>query len=245
MVTDLFSKWKTTSTASLDDDLRQRDSEIILKRMDSIMTFDEANVKKPKLDILSSRGIEDPVDRFEASGTGQKQKHAQPVEDSLPPSEENVLTGASDNPQSDPDPLRPKSDPKEAILLPPVDTDRKMSKSLLVVEDEPVTQRLLKHILEERGYSVVIAGDGIDALMELGKRKFDLIVSDLSMPNLDGFKLLDYINMKKICSPVIFLTGSDDVDDEVTVLALGARDYIRKPINKDLLLLRLGKVLNQ
>jgi len=114
----------------------------------------------------------------------------------------------------------------------------------LIVEDEPVTQRLLKKILEDRGYEVVMASDGIDALMEIGKRDYDLILSDLSMPNLDGFKLLDVINLKGIRSPVIFLTGSDDVEDEIKVLALGAKDYIRKPINRDLLLLRISKALN-
>jgi DNA-binding response OmpR family regulator len=135
---------------------------------------------------------------------------------------------------------------EEESTAPSTITKKKESPAILVVEDEPVTQRLLKKILEEqRGYGVVIAGDGIDALMELGKREFDLVLSDLSMPNLDGFKLLDFINMKNIRTPVIFLTGSDDVEDEIKVLALGAKDYIRKPINRDLLLLRISKVLNR
>ena len=91
---------------------------------------------------------------------------------------------------------------------------------------------------------MAIAGDGIDALMSLGRGNFDLILTDLSMPNLDGFKLLDFINMKGIKTPIMFLTGSDNVEDEIKLLALGAKDYIRKPINRDLLLLRVSKALH-
>jgi CheY-like chemotaxis protein len=134
--------------------------------------------------------------------------------------------------------------PEENITASSTSTKKKESPVILVVEDELVTQRLLKKILEDRGYGVVIAGDGIDALMELGKRHFDLILSDLSMPNLDGFKFLDFINMKGIKAPIIFLTGSDDVEDEIKVLALGAKDYIKKPINRDLLILRVSKALH-
>ena len=117
--------------------------------------------------------------------------------------------------------------------------------TILVVEDDIVTQRLTKMILEERGYEVVVAEDGVDALMALGKIKFDLILSDINMPNLDGFKLVEFLNQKKIFIPVIFITVREDVEDEIKGLALGAKDYIRKPVNRDLLLLRIRKALNK
>jgi CheY-like chemotaxis protein len=117
--------------------------------------------------------------------------------------------------------------------------------TILVVEDEIVTQRLTKMILEERGYEVVVAEDGVDALMALGKIKFDLILSDINMPNLDGFKLVEFLNQKKIFIPVIFITVREDVEDEIRGLALGAKDYIRKPVNRDLLLLRIRKALDK
>ena len=117
--------------------------------------------------------------------------------------------------------------------------------TILVVEDEIVTQRLTRKILEGRGYEVVVAEDGVDALMALGKINFDLVLCDINMPNLDGFKLVEFLNAKSIFIPVIFITAQDDVEDEIRGLALGARDYIRKPINRDLLLLRIRKALDK
>jgi CheY-like chemotaxis protein len=117
--------------------------------------------------------------------------------------------------------------------------------TILVVEDEIVTQRLTRKILEERGYEVVVAEDGVDALMALGKIKFDLILCDINMPNLDGFKLVEFMNTKNIFIPIIFITIREDVEDEIRGLALGAKDYIRKPVNRDLLLLRIRKALDK
>jgi len=126
----------------------------------------------------------------------------------------------------------------------PIRTSGPMA-TILVVEDEIVTQRLSRKILEERGYEVVVAEDGVDALMALGKINFDLILCDINMPNMDGFKLLEFLNQKKIFIPVIFITVREDVEDEIRGLALGAKDYIRKPVNRDLLLLRIRKALDK
>jgi len=126
----------------------------------------------------------------------------------------------------------------------PIQNSRSLA-TILVVEDEIVTQRLTRKILEERGYEVIVAADGVDALMALGKMNFDLIVCDINMPNMDGFKLLEFLNQKHIFIPVIFVTIREDVEDEIKGLALGAKDYIRKPINRDLLLLRIRKALDK
>ena len=126
----------------------------------------------------------------------------------------------------------------------PIRTSGPMA-TILVVEDEIVTQRLTRKILEERGYEVVVAGDGVEALMALGKINFDLILCDINMPNLDGFKLVEFLNTKNIFIPVIFITVREDVEDEIRGLALGAKDYIRKPVNRDLLLLRIRKALDK
>jgi CheY-like chemotaxis protein len=126
----------------------------------------------------------------------------------------------------------------------PIKTSGPMA-TILVVEDEIVTQRLTRKILEERGYEVVVAEDGVDALMALGKINFDLILCDINMPNLDGFKLVEFLNTKNIIIPVIFMTVREDVEDEIRGLALGAKDYIRKPVNRDLLLLRIRKALGK
>ena len=85
----------------------------------------------------------------------------------------------------------------------------------------------------------------VAALDALGKINFDLILCDINMPNLDGFKLVEFMNTKNIFIPIIFMTIREDVEDEIRGLALGAKDYIRKPVNRDLLLLRIRKALNK
>jgi len=65
------------------------------------------------------------------------------------------------------------------------------------------------------------------------------------MPNLDGFKFMEMLNQKGISTPVIFLTMKEDPEDEIKGLELGAADFIKKPINKNLLLTRIGKILNE
>jgi CheY-like chemotaxis protein len=117
--------------------------------------------------------------------------------------------------------------------------------TILVVEDDIVTQRVMKKILEERGYEVIVAADGVEALMTLGKMNFDLILCDINMPNMDGFALMEYLNQKEIIIPVVFVTVREDEEDEIKGLALGSKDYIRKPVNRDLLLLRIRKALDK
>jgi type IV pilus assembly protein PilB len=117
--------------------------------------------------------------------------------------------------------------------------------SILVVEDDPDNQLLISKILTNQGYDVSVAGDGIDALMVLAKKRFDLILSDINMPNLDGFKFLELINQKGIKAPLMFLTARAEEEDEVKGLELGALDYLKKPIKKDALLLRVKKALGR
>ena len=114
---------------------------------------------------------------------------------------------------------------------------------VLLVEDDADTQNLVARILQKEGYQVTVAGDGIDALMRLGEKPFDLILSDVNMPNLDGFKLLELMQQKGIHVPVILLTGRIDPEDEVRGLDLGAADYIKKPIKKEILLHRVRQAL--
>ncbi|MBW2650005.1 MAG: Flp pilus assembly complex ATPase component TadA [Deltaproteobacteria bacterium] len=127
----------------------------------------------------------------------------------------------------------------------PASTNATTQASILIVEDDEDTRKLIARFLENDGYSVTTSEDGIDALLYLGKKDFDLILSDVDMPNLDGFKLLEMLNLKGIKAPVIFLTSRINPEDEEKGLKLGAMDYIRKPIKKDLLLLRVKRMLER
>ncbi|HOD35251.1 MAG TPA: response regulator [Syntrophales bacterium] len=117
-------------------------------------------------------------------------------------------------------------------------------KAILVIEDDVVTREMIKIIFVEQGYEVSTAFDGVDAVLRLTKRNFDLILCDIFMPSLNGFQLLEFLNRKKLSIPVIFLTASDKVEDEIKGLMLGAKDYIRKPINKSTMLIRAERVIN-
>ncbi len=117
--------------------------------------------------------------------------------------------------------------------------------SILVVEDDHDSRVLIEHLLKNKNYQVTVAEDGIEALIHLGRSHFDLIISDVDMPNLDGFKLLEMIHQKGIHSPILFLTGRTSGEDESKGLGLGATDYMGKPIRKDVLLLRVRNILEK
>jgi CheY-like chemotaxis protein len=135
-----------------------------------------------------------------------------------------------------------KPSPKKTVTkaVPP---KTKTRPSVLVVDDDTDTRRIVAHLLKNRGCDVTASDDGISALINLAQKHFDLIISDINMPNLDGFKLLEMINQKGINTPVIFLTGRTRVEDEMRGLSLGAMDYLKKPVKKDVFLLRVKKVL--
>ncbi|MBC8432565.1 MAG: Flp pilus assembly complex ATPase component TadA [Desulfobacterales bacterium] len=125
------------------------------------------------------------------------------------------------------------------------DTETADQASILVADDDQDARELIALFLKNRGYSVTTSEDGIDALLNLGKKEFDLVLSDVDMPNFDGFKLLEMINQKGIATPVIFLTSRTSDKDEKRGLELGALDYIKKPIQKEILLLRVNSVLSK
>ena len=123
--------------------------------------------------------------------------------------------------------------------------EKQDKRQILVAEDDKVTRVLISRLLENSGYIVTTAEDGIDALLRMGEVQYDLILSDISMPNLDGFKLLEMKNQKGIETPVIFLTARARSEDEKRGFELGAVDYIKKPIQKETLLSRVKHAIEK
>jgi two-component system chemotaxis sensor kinase CheA len=118
----------------------------------------------------------------------------------------------------------------ESILPGPVPEREKASISILVVDDSLTTRTLEKSILEAHGYKVRVAVDGIDAIEKLRAEKVDLVISDIQMPRLDGFGLLQA--MKKDSGldriPVIMVTSVDRPEDQERGLSAGAGAWIVK-----------------
>jgi CheY-like chemotaxis protein len=114
---------------------------------------------------------------------------------------------------------------------------------ILVVEDDLVSSALVEGFLADAGYDVVTAADGADALIEIGRREFDLLVLDINIPTLDGLRLFEIMIQKGIETPAIFITGVAGPEAEVRSLEMGAADFLRKPIRKEVLLPRIRAIL--
>ena len=116
---------------------------------------------------------------------------------------------------------------------------------VLIVEDDAVSSALMEGFLGDAGYEVVTVGDGADALLELGKRRFDLLLLDINIPTLDGLRLFEIMIQKGIETPAIFVTGVGSPEVEARSLEMGAADFLRKPIRKEVLLPRVRAILQR
>jgi len=104
-----------------------------------------------------------------------------------------------------------------------------MSDAILVAEDEPGSAEYLRVLLESRGHAVRLAANGVEALLALEARPFDLVITDLRMPSMDGFELLSHLAQRWPDMPAIVLTANEDVEDVVEAVRLGAVNYLVKP----------------
>lgn len=115
---------------------------------------------------------------------------------------------------------------------------------ILIVEDEAKIAQFLAKGLNESGYTSAIAHDGIEALSRLHMERFDLVVLDVMLPELDGWQVLQTLRtFSKI--PVLMLTAKDHVLDRVKGLELGADDYLVKPFSYVELLARIKSLLRR
>lgn len=114
---------------------------------------------------------------------------------------------------------------------------------ILVVEDEKPISNFIQISLRQAGYHIDCAFDGKEALEQLDGERYDLILLDVMLPQIDGFELMDYIAPLEI--PVIFLTAKNSIQDRVKGLRMGAEDYIVKPFDVMELLARVEVVLRR
>lgn len=116
--------------------------------------------------------------------------------------------------------------------------------SVLVVEDEPDTVTLLKHILRNAGFNVMGALSGSEALKKCADIKPDLVMLDLMMPDMDGWETYRYL--RQMCDvPVIIISAVGDKEDVVRALRLGVDDYVTKPFYNAEVVARAQAVLRR
>ena len=116
---------------------------------------------------------------------------------------------------------------------------------ILVVEDDLVSQALMEGFLTDAGYEVVVVADGADALMEIGRHRFDLLLLDINIPTLNGLRLFEIMIQKGIDTPAIFVSGVASAEVEARSLEIGAADFLRKPIRKEILLPRVRTIVQR
>ncbi|HEV7485202.1 MAG TPA: response regulator [Thermoanaerobaculia bacterium] len=117
--------------------------------------------------------------------------------------------------------------------------DRK--KTILIVEDNLLSRELTNAVLKSAGYAVVMAKDGAEALMIVGREAIDLMVIDVDLPYIDGHSLLQAMHENGVEVPAIFISGLPGDDVEVRAFEVGAVDFIRKPVKNSVLLARVAK----
>ncbi|WP_375539604.1 putative bifunctional diguanylate cyclase/phosphodiesterase [Rugamonas fusca] len=116
---------------------------------------------------------------------------------------------------------------------------------LLLVDDEPRLLSSLYELLRDRDYHLVTATCGSEALAQLNKLKFDLVLLDLRLPDMSGHEIMDFINAKDIAADVIVMSGDVGIEAAIGALKRGAYDYLRKPYSREELLKTVENALAQ
>jgi two-component system response regulator HydG len=115
--------------------------------------------------------------------------------------------------------------------------------TLLVIDDDEPSCRLVKTIFEAEGLTVVVAHDGLTGLAAAATRHPDVALVDLQMPGISGFDVLERLTIMMASMPAIMLTGSKDVKNAVKAMRLGAFDYLTKPMNTEEVVLLVRRAL--
>jgi two-component system NtrC family response regulator len=123
--------------------------------------------------------------------------------------------------------------------------------TLLIVDDEKNYLLVLKELLREAGYEVIIAQSASEAIQVFQETDLDLVITDMKMPGMNGMELLDFLKEKDLHLPVIMMTAFGTVEKAVEAMKKGAYDYILKPFDNEVLIravakgLALGRVMRQ
>jgi len=119
-----------------------------------------------------------------------------------------------------------------------------MSK-ILIIDDERSIRNTLKEILEYENYSVELAEDGKTALNLISKHKYDIILSDIKMPKMDGLELLSKITAMSLDVPIVMISGHGNIDTAVESIKKGAYDFIEKPLDLNRLLITIRNAMDK
>ena len=117
--------------------------------------------------------------------------------------------------------------------------------NIMVVEDDANQRKLISTVLEQYGYNVTQACDGVDALEQMDKKHIDLIILDIMMPRMDGFELTDTLRQTGCNIPILMVTAKQSPLDKRKGFIIGTDDYMVKPIDEEEMVLRVGALLRR
>ncbi len=122
-----------------------------------------------------------------------------------------------------------------------------MSASILTVDDSTSVRMTTRLALTGAGYRVTEAVDGLDGLTKAKSAKFDMVLTDLNMPNMDGLKMIEEMRRlpNQVGVPILFLTTESDIEMKNRAKAAGATGWLTKPFEPDQLVRLVKKVLGQ
>ena len=116
---------------------------------------------------------------------------------------------------------------------------------LLIAEDDRELRQLFSHVLTRQGYTVFGVSDGMEALAAMDADFYDLIITDIMMPNMDGYELVRQLREVGNTTPVLMITAKDAFDDMRLGFQSGVDDYMIKPINVNEMVLRVQALLRR
>lgn len=117
--------------------------------------------------------------------------------------------------------------------------------NILVVEDDKNLRKLMTAVLLKNNYNVLTAEDGVKALEIMESTHVDLLISDIMMPNMDGYELTNLLREANYNLPILMVTAKETLDDKKKGFLVGTDDYMVKPIDMDEMLLRVGALLRR
>ena len=110
-----------------------------------------------------------------------------------------------------------------------------MLKRVLVVDDDPVVGKSFERVLAPKGYAVIHAASGAEALERLANEKYDMVYTDMRMPGMDGLEVARRIKAKRPWLPVVIVTGYGSEESEAQAFRLGVAEFLRKPLSPEMI----------
>nr|MBP7462171.1 response regulator [Candidatus Delongbacteria bacterium] len=117
--------------------------------------------------------------------------------------------------------------------------------SILIVDDEYFIREIFSDYLNLKGFEVDTAKSGLEAMEKISVRDYELVITDLNMPQMNGIELLQRLRQSLNPVPVIIITGYPSIDTAINAIKQGATDYLIKPINLEEILIKVNRIVEE